>query len=40
MVRIHLVKPSTQPFGVAVMTPRWLYVLAAATGSRWGDPAR
>jgi radical SAM superfamily enzyme YgiQ (UPF0313 family) len=23
---------------VAVITPRWLYVLAAATGSRWGDP--
>jgi radical SAM superfamily enzyme YgiQ (UPF0313 family) len=25
-------------FGVAVITPRWLYVLAAATGTRWGDP--
>src|SRR5438105_7629595 len=25
-------------FGVAVITPRWLYVLAAATGSRWGNP--
>ena len=25
-------------FGVAVITPRWLYVLAAATGSEWGDP--
>jgi tRNA A37 methylthiotransferase MiaB len=25
-------------FGVAVLTPRWLYVLAAATGHRWGDP--
>jgi radical SAM superfamily enzyme YgiQ (UPF0313 family) len=25
-------------FGVAVITPRWLYVLAAATGSQWGDP--
>ena len=35
---IHLVNPSTQSFGVAVITPRWLYVLAAATGSRWGDP--
>src|SRR5262249_39505514 len=30
--------PSAQSFGVAVITPRWLYVLAAATGSRWGDP--
>src|SRR6516165_7067366 len=38
MPRIHLVNPSTQSFGVAVITPRWLYVLAAATGSRWGDP--
>jgi radical SAM superfamily enzyme YgiQ (UPF0313 family) len=23
---------------VAVITPRWLYVLAAATGTEWGDP--
>src|SRR5436309_11291140 len=36
--RVHLVNPSTQSFGVAVITPRWLYVLAAATGNRWGDP--
>jgi len=36
--RIHLVNPSVKSFGVAVITPRWLYVLAAATGSRWGDP--
>ena len=35
---IHLVNPSTQSFGVAVITPRWLYVLAAATGRQWGDP--
>jgi radical SAM superfamily enzyme YgiQ (UPF0313 family) len=38
MPQIHLVNPSTKSFGVAVITPRWLYVLAAATGSRWGDP--
>src|SRR5262245_57047085 len=38
MPQIHLVNPSAQSFGVAVITPRWLYVLAAATGSRWGDP--
>jgi radical SAM superfamily enzyme YgiQ (UPF0313 family) len=25
-------------FGVAVITPRWLYVLAAATGREWGAP--
>ena len=38
MPRVHLVNPSTHSFGVAVITPRWLYVLAAATGTRWGDP--
>jgi len=38
MPRVHLVNPSTQSFGVAVITPRWLYVLAAATGTQWGDP--
>jgi radical SAM superfamily enzyme YgiQ (UPF0313 family) len=36
--RVHLVNPSDISFGVAVITPRWLYVLAAATGDRWGDP--
>jgi tRNA A37 methylthiotransferase MiaB len=36
--RVHLVNPSDVSFGVAVITPRWLYVLAAATGERWGDP--
>ena len=36
--RVHLINPSELCFGVAVITPRWLYVLAAATGSRWGDP--
>jgi hypothetical protein len=35
--RVHLINPSDLAFGVAVITPRWLYVLAA-TGSRWGDP--
>jgi radical SAM superfamily enzyme YgiQ (UPF0313 family) len=36
--RVHLINPSDVSFGVAVITPRWLYVLAAATGTRWGDP--
>src|SRR6187399_2478608 len=36
--RVHLVNPSEVSFGVAVITPRWLYVLAAATGTQWGDP--
>src|SRR4029079_4006859 len=36
--RVHLLNPSHVSFGVAVITPRWLYVLAAATGTTWGDP--
>ena len=36
--RVHLINPSKLSFGVAVITPRWLYVLAAATGTEWGDP--
>ena len=36
--RVHLINPSNLSFGVAVITPRWLYVLAAATGTTWGDP--
>src|SRR5579864_5436232 len=35
---VHLVNPSNDSFGVAVITPRWLFVLAAAAGTRWGDP--
>ena len=38
-MRVHLINPSHLAFGVAVITPRWLYVLAAATPSRYGDPA-
>jgi radical SAM superfamily enzyme YgiQ (UPF0313 family) len=37
-MRVHLVNPSHLSFGVAVITPRWLFVLAAATPARWGDP--
>ena len=35
---IHLVNPSDISFGTAVITPRWLYVLAAATPREYGDP--
>jgi len=38
VMRVHLINPSHVSFGVAVITPRWLYVLAAATGTTWGDP--
>ena len=37
-MRVHLVNPSDLSFGTAVITPRWLYVLAAATPERFGDP--
>src|ERR1700704_4715802 len=38
-MRIHLVNPSDTSFGIGVITPRWLYVLAAATPAKYGDPA-
>ena len=37
-MRIHLVNPSDVSFGVGVITPRWLYVLAGATPDFYGDP--
>lgn len=37
-MRVHLVNPSDVSFGVGVITPRWLYVLAAATDVRYGNP--
>jgi radical SAM superfamily enzyme YgiQ (UPF0313 family) len=35
---VHLVNPSDNSFGTAVITPRWLFVLAAATPAVAGDP--
>jgi radical SAM superfamily enzyme YgiQ (UPF0313 family) len=35
---VHLVNPSDNSFGTAVITPRWLFVLAAATPREAGDP--
>jgi tRNA A37 methylthiotransferase MiaB len=37
-MRVHLVNPSHLSFGSAIITPRWLYVIAAATPQRFGDP--
>ena len=37
-MRVHLVNPSDISFGLAVITPRWLFVLAAATPERYGTP--
>jgi radical SAM superfamily enzyme YgiQ (UPF0313 family) len=35
---VHLVNPSHLSFGVGVITPRWLFVLAAATPASHGRP--
>ena len=35
---VFLVNPSDNSFGTAVITPRWLFVLAAATPTTVGDP--
>ena len=35
---VHLINPSDSSFGTAVITPRWLFVLAAATPTSMGDP--
>ena len=35
---VHLINPSDSSFGTAVITPRWLYVLAAATPESFGEP--
>lgn len=37
-MRVHLINPSDTAFGTAVITPRWLFVLAAATPAQFGDP--
>jgi radical SAM superfamily enzyme YgiQ (UPF0313 family) len=35
---VHLVNPSHLSFGVGVITPRWLFVLGAATPASYGTP--
>ena len=37
-MQVYLINPSDVAFGIGVITPRWLYVLAAATPSEFGDP--
>jgi len=34
---VHLINPSDNSFGAAVITPRWLFVLAAAAPPSMGD---
>jgi radical SAM superfamily enzyme YgiQ (UPF0313 family) len=36
---VHLVNPSHLSFGVGVITPRWLFVLGAATPEAYGRPS-
>lgn len=38
IMKVHLINPSSVSFGTAVITPRWLYVLAGATPAPYGDP--
>src|ERR1700674_342311 len=37
-MNIHLVNPSDTSFGTAVITPRWLYVMATATAKSFENP--
>jgi radical SAM superfamily enzyme YgiQ (UPF0313 family) len=37
-MKVHLINPSDVSFGTAVITPRWMYVIAAATPASFGDP--
>src|SRR6478609_8652024 len=37
-MNLYLVNPSHVSFGIGVITPRWLYVLAAATPPAFGSP--
>src|SRR5205085_7702212 len=37
-MKVHLINPSYKSFGISVIPPRWLYVLAAATPKSFGDP--
>ena len=37
-MKIHIVNPSDTSFGTAVITPRWMFVLASATPASFGTP--
>lgn len=37
-MKVLLINPSHVSFGTAVITPRWLFVIAAATPACYGDP--
>ena len=37
-MRVNIVNPSHFSFGTGFITPRWMFVLAAATPAEWGEP--
>ena len=37
-MKVFLVNPANHSFGVAAITPRWLFVLAGATPAEFGEP--
>ncbi len=37
-MKVHLINPSHVSFGIGVITPRWMYVLASATPDTYGTP--
>ena len=37
-MKIHIINPSDSSFGTAVITPRWMFVLAGATPDQYGTP--
>jgi radical SAM superfamily enzyme YgiQ (UPF0313 family) len=37
-MQVFLVNPSNVSFGIAVITPRWMFVLAGATPEQFGTP--
>jgi radical SAM superfamily enzyme YgiQ (UPF0313 family) len=37
-MNVYLINPSQVSFGIGVITPRWLFVLASATPPEFGDP--
>jgi radical SAM superfamily enzyme YgiQ (UPF0313 family) len=37
-MNVHIINPSDSSFGTAVITPRWMFVIASATPEEYGDP--
>jgi radical SAM superfamily enzyme YgiQ (UPF0313 family) len=37
-LRVYLINPSDLSFGIGIVAPRWLYVIAAATPNEYGAP--